>query len=236
MQRSILTCLFYSVFLMGALAQDKKESPGDSLRKLQWPTGIRIGTDLIALGKTFGNSPLQSWEVNADVDFGRYYLAVDYGNWSRTETLRNGDYKNDGSYWRAGVDINFLLKDPDKNMFFIGFRYGRATYDEYLNYTATSTDFGDQQLSLSNTGATGGWGEMTVGLRVKIWKALWMGYTARMKIAPGTSGTGELETFDLPGYGLASDNVYWGFNYQVFWRIPFKKEKKALILPVPESK
>ena len=211
-------------------AQEKEKAAPDSIRKFQLPTGLRIGTDLIAIGKTIADSPLESWEVNADVDFGRYYLALDYGNWSRTETLQNGDYRNEGNYWRAGVDINFLTKDPDKNMFFIGFRYGRAAYDEYMNYNFTTPEFGDQQRELSNIGATGGWGEMTLGLRVKIWKEIWMGYTARMKFLPSTNGTGALETYDLPGYGLASDNLYWGFNYQVFYRIPFKKQKETISL------
>lgn len=234
MSLSILKYIISSILLLLivvlAPAQSKKDAATDSLRKLHWPTGIRIGTDMIAIGKSIFNSPLESWEVNADVDFGRYYLALDYGNWSRTETLFNGDYKNEGAYWRVGVDINFLLKDPDKNMVFIGFRYGQAMYDEYLNYSFTTTGFGDQQRDLSNADARGSWGEMTAGLRVKIWKELWMGYTARMKFLPGTRGIGSLETYDLPGYGIASDNVYWGFNYQLFWRIPFKTQKQIVNL------
>jgi hypothetical protein len=218
------------LLFVAASAQEQKEAAPDTVRKFQWPTGLRVGTDLIAIGKTVFGSPLESWEVNADVDFGRYYLAVDYGNWSRTETLRNGDYKNEGNYWRAGVDINFLTKDPDKNMFFIGFRYARAAYDEYMNYNFTTPEFGDQQRALSNISATGSWGEMTLGLRVKIWKEIWMGYTARMKFLPSTNVTGELDTYDLPGYGIASDNLYWGFNYQVFYRIPFKSQKETINL------
>lgn len=194
----------------------------DSTRIIQKPTGIRLGTDLIAIGKNFANSPLSSWEINADVDFGRYYVAFDYGSWAREEVLSNGVYKNDGRYFRVGVDINFLLKDPDRNMIFLGFRYGRSNFNEQLDYQSTTIDFGDFQQQVANPGASAGWGELTTGLRVKIWKQLWMGYTARMKFFPGVKNDAGFETYEIPGFGLTYKNIYWGFNYQVFWRIPFK--------------
>lgn len=219
--------LLSSVFLLLAItahAQDGK-AEFDSLRRFRKPTGLRIGTDLIALGKTVFNSPLSGWELNADVDFGRYYLALEYGTWARKDSLRNGYYENDGRYIRLGVDINFLLKDPDRNMVFIGFRYGRSSFNENLTYITPVDDFGDIQTTISNANATAGWAEMTAGLRIKIWKPIWMGYTARMKFFPGVTGSPELETFDIPGYGKTAKSVYWGFNYQVFYRIPFQKQQ-----------
>ncbi len=216
---SALLLCFLSVY-----AQEKKEA-GDSLKRIQKPTGVRIGTDLIAAGKNFLGSPLTGWEVNADVDFGRYYLALDYGSWSRKDSVANGYYTNDGRYFRAGVDVNFLLKDPDKNMVFIGFRYGRSSFNEQLTYDDASIGFGTTQIISSNPKSSGGWGELTTGLRIKIWKSLWMGYTARMKFMPGTKGNSELLTYDMPGYGKTSKSTYWGFNYQVFYRIPFRREK-----------
>jgi hypothetical protein len=211
-------------FFLNAEAQDEKEE-ADSLKRIQRPTGVRIGTDLIAIGKTIYGSPLTGWEVNADMDFGRYYLAMDYGSWSREETLVNGDYKNDGRYFRAGVDVNFLLKDPDKNMFFLGFRYGRSSFSEQLTYEFTVNDFGTFKRVLSNPNAKAGWAELTTGLRVKIWKYIWMGYTARLKFLPGVKNNPGLETYDIPGYGITSKSTYWGFNYQIFYRIPIRKEK-----------
>ena len=214
----------FVLLILSAQAQDEK-AEGDTLKtkSIQKPTGVRIGTDLIAIGKTAFDSSLSGWELNADVDFGRYYLALDYGSWSRKDSLDNGYYTNDGRYFRAGVDINFLLNDPDKNMFFLGFRYGRSAFREQLNYETTLADFGVIQKSISNKNASAGWGELTTGLRVKIWKYIWMGYTARMKFSPSVSGNAEMETYDIPGFGKTSKSIYWGFNYQLFWRIPLKK-------------
>jgi hypothetical protein len=205
-------------------AQDKKEA-GDSLRRIQKPAGVRIGTDLIAIGKTIFESPLTGWELNADVDLGRYYLALDYGSSSYKDSLDNGYYSNDGRYIRVGVDVNFLLKDPDKNMVFFGFRYGRSSFSEQLTYEFTADEFGPGLKELSNPNASAGWAELITGLRVKVWKPIWMGYTARLKFLPGVKGNPEIETYDIPGYGRTSKSTYWGFNYQIFYRIPFKKDK-----------
>ena len=38
----------------------------------------------------------------------------------------DADYSNDGNYGRIGADVNFLTKDPDKNMFFFGYTLCRV--------------------------------------------------------------------------------------------------------------
>jgi hypothetical protein len=199
------------------------------------PTGFRVGTDLLDLGKSFSGKTFQGWEINGDVDFANYYLTADIGSWSKDLVLsNNAEYTNGGNYFRLGADINLLGKDPDKNMFFFGFRYGRSMFHESLTYLDTTSYklFGAANRSVSSSNVTGGWAEITTGLRVKVWKGLWMGYTARMKIAPGTKGNNPaLSPYDMPGYGPVSSKPWWGFNYQIFWRFNWKKEK-----PVPAKK
>jgi Domain of unknown function (DUF6048) len=204
--------------------------PVDTVKSRYFPTGLRLGTDVISIIKSRSGNSFSGWEANADVDFSRYYLAVDYGFWSRQVILTNGDYSNNGNYYRVGVDINFLLKDPDRNMFFIGFRYGHSAFNETVNYDYPAPFFGTIPKTISTTGLHGHWGEITTGLRVKIWTGFWMGYTARMKFAPGAKGGGALAPYDMPGYGLVDKAPYWGFNYQLFWRIPFRKAP-----PVPKK-
>jgi hypothetical protein len=192
------------------------------------PTGIRIGTDLFALGKTQFQKSFSGWEFNADVDFNKYFVAVDYGQWGRTYHPTNGYYANDGKYWRAGVDVNFLNKDPDHNMFFIGFRYGRSRFSENYNIDVVDPVWGAFTESYTNTNVDARWLELTSGLRLKIWKFIWMGYTGRFKFGLKTSSTPTMLPHDVPGYGRTNKDTYWGFNYQIFFRIPFRESP-----PVP---
>ncbi len=199
----------------------------DSLKVKFYPRSFRVGTDLINIIKSQTQANFSGWELNGDVDCGKIYLTVDYGNWGRKYDLPNaGKYENQGTYWRVGGDINLLKKDPDRNMFFIGLRYGHSSFNEFATITFTDRYFGSIQKQISNNAVTAGWGELTAGLRVKIWKEFWMGYTARMKFAPSVKGDNEMKTYDIPGYGQNVQGFYWGFNYQIFWRVPFTKQKK----------
>jgi hypothetical protein len=198
----------------------------DTVKINYTPTGIRVGTDLISLVRNQVDTKYTGWEVNADIDFYRYYLAVDYGYWAKHLPLKNGDFSNSGNYFRIGADVNFLLKDPDRNMFFLGYRYGQSVFDHrsnYLNYLVIDPK---SQTNYSDSGVSAHWMELTSGLRVKIWKMIWMGYTARFKFAPRASGYSELQPYDIPGYGIFEKKIYWGFNSQLFIKIPVRKQER----------
>ena len=206
----------------------------DSLREKFQYRAFRIGTDLISLIRTpvtqdTPSNKFAGWEVNGDVDLGKFYFAVDVGQWARSYDIGYGNYghyDNDGTYFRVGLDINFLKTDPDRNMFFLGLRYGRSFYNESATLVFPADDFFPGSVEyLQNSGVTAGWGELVTGLRVKIWKELWLGYTGRMKFAVNTKGDTQFKSFDIPGVGANADDLAWGFNYQVFWRFGVVKKK-----------
>jgi len=51
-----------------------------------------------------------------------------------------------------------------------------------------------------------------------------MGYTLRLKTSLRLSGDQELESYRIPGYGLASEASFWGVNYYVSWRFKFREK------------
>jgi len=67
------------------------------------------------------------------------------------------------------------------------------------------------------------WLELTTGLRVKIWKIIWVGYTARFKFALTTDASDEMLPYDVPGFGRTDKDTTWGFNYYVMVRLPLRK-------------
>jgi hypothetical protein len=190
------------------------------------PTGLRIGTDVLAIARTQYDKTFSGWEVNADVDLDRFYFVTDYGYWARNFMTAADRYDNDGRYFRFGADVNFLTKDPDKNMFFLGLRYAHATFSEHLSINRQDSLWNTViDKSYSNNKINGNWFELTTGLRVKIWKVLWMGYTARFKFALHTNENGDLLPHDVPGYGRTDKDAAWWFNYQILIRIPIRKQE-----------
>ena len=197
----------------------------DSTARKFVPTGVRLGYDLMTLGKTYVTNDFEGWEVAADVDFYRYYLVAEYGSWSVSDLLENGLYTNDGTYFRVGVDINFLFKDPEKNMFFIGGRVARSSFSDVLSYSYDTPEFPASVTALSNPHVIGTWVELTSGLKVKVWKFFWLGATGRFKFGLDLDGNANLTSYDVPGYGRNFKPTWWGINYYALIRIPFKLDK-----------
>lgn len=212
-----------------AIAQSKDDlAKLDTLldKKLRYlPTGIRMGTDVIPPIRTFTDDKFKGYEVNADIDFYRYYLAVEVGRWGRDLKTDMETYTNKGNYFRVGVDVNFLKKDPDKNMFFLGARYGHAKFSEQMGITFQDPVWGNSTDTYTNTGVKANWTELTTGLKVKMFGVFWMGYTVRYKLWLNTNEPRGFIPHDVPGYGKTYNETTWGFNYYLMFRIPVRQEK-----------
>ncbi|HEY0739980.1 MAG TPA: DUF6048 family protein [Chryseosolibacter sp.] len=229
----LLSSIALICFALAGFAQPRDSAvlQLDTVKNRFLPTGIRIGTDVIAIVKSNIQDDFTGWEVNADVDFNRYYLNFDYGTWGRNFATDSAAYKNDGTYWRVGVDVNFLLKDIDRNLFFIGLRYGRASYNEQMLIVSDDDIWGVYSNSYINPAATARWLELTSGIKVKIYKFIWLGYTVRFKFGLKGKGQDQMISHDIPGYGRTDKETAWGFNYQLMFRIPFRP-----LPPLPPQK
>lgn len=190
------------------------------------PTGIRVGVDAVSIAKTEFGESFEGFETAVDIDLYRYYPTVEFGNSASSYVSSNSStYANEGNYWRAGIDVNFLKKDPEKNMFFLGARYGRSNYSENATLINTDPVWGDYTETLTNTDLTASWMELTTGIKVKVWKVFWLGYTARFKFWKKLDNSQELLTSEVPGYGWTDRETTWGFSYYALVKIPLPKKK-----------
>jgi hypothetical protein len=190
------------------------------------PASVRVGTDLFGLIKSQAQRDFNAWEITADTEIHRYILVVDYGHSEeRNDRSDSTIYSNNGNYWRVGIDANFLTRDPDRNAFFIGAHYGRSRYDEHMSIIPTQEEqlfWGSQVRSYANQNMKASWLELNTGLKVKIWKGIQLGYTARYKFGLSEDDTREMLSHNVPGYGRTNKETAWGFNYYIFYRIPFR--------------
>jgi hypothetical protein len=156
----------------------------------------------------------------------KYLVAVELGRYERTYEGETFQYEVQGSYFRAGIDKNFMFRDSQGTAFFIGLRHGRAVLNHQMDYSFADPNWGlFEGNSRTTNGIKANWMELAMGLRVRIYRELWMGYTGRLKFGLSTRGDEALEAYDVPGYGRTTENSYWGFNYYVQYRIPFKKRQ-----------
>jgi hypothetical protein len=209
---------------MAVVAQAQVKQEKDSVEEKVRLSAVRLSGDIVNIIKSNVVDDFSGWEAAVDVELKNYYPILEIGSWSRDVSLANGQYTNSGNFWRLGVDVNLLKKDPVKNTLFFGIRYGRSSYDERLDYRITTTEFGSEDKSLQNLNMKAGFLELTTGLRVKVIGGFWMGYTGRLKFAPGVDESNQLQSYDVPGYGLTYKQPWWGFNYYLMWKLNFKKK------------
>jgi hypothetical protein len=201
--------------------------PKDSVDARKFiPTGIRGSLDLVPYGRAELSNTFTGFEAALDVDVYRYYPTFEFGNSARDYVAENGStYSNEGTFWRAGIDVNFLKKDPEKNMYFLGARYARSAYSEQATLVTTDPIWGDYSDSFSNIEMAASWLELTTGMRIKVWKFFWLGYTARFKFSVNLDDSKLLLTTDVPGYGATDKPTTWGFSYYVMVKLPVRKVK-----------
>jgi hypothetical protein len=204
------------------------------------PTGLRVGFDLVSYGqavkkngiKALTQGEVRQWKFNADIDFHRYFLAFEYGHFERLWIDPNFLYNNNGTFYKIGPDVNFLHRDADHSALFVGFRYAKATYSDNITFGYTNGFWGDGAKYVENNSLQSSWLEFTTGMKVRIYKFIWTGYTARFKFKVNDSyPNNELAPYWIPGYGRAQEESRWGFEYWLMMRIPFRKyseiEKKT---------
>ena len=214
-------------FLLTAPCSHAQSDPDtiliDTVKNRYVPTGVRAGFDAVGYAKSRFQDNFNGWEFETDIDFHRYYLTFEYGGSGRNLSSDSTSYANDGTYWRVGIDVNFLTKDPDRNVFFLGARYGRSEYAESMSVLTFDPIWGYLADNYYHSGVKASWAELTAGLRVKILKIFWLGYTGRLKFALSTKGSPEMLSHDVPGFGRTDKETTWGFNYYLMIRVPLRK-------------
>jgi hypothetical protein len=229
MLRPIVLYLFVSLSVNGFAQIVSRDSTRQDSTSISFaPTGFRIGADIVSFVKDHRQENFTGWEFNADVDFHRYLLAAEFGEWGRNFGEDSISYANKGRFWRAGIDVNFLTRDPERNVFFLGMRYGRSNYSESMTVLADDPLWGPVNREYTNTDMKARWIELTNGIKVKLWKYVWLGYTARLKVGLKKDESREMLSHDIPGYGRTDKDTTWGFGYYVMIRIPFAEDTPIL--------
>jgi len=160
-----------------------------------------------------------------------YFPIVELGL-SSCETLdSNTDikYTTTAPYGRIGFDINFLKNKFQENRLFVGLRYGFSKYQYDYEGPEVSDPIwnGEYSLNIKDVEATSHWGEIVMGVQVKIWRNLHMGWSLRLKKELSTSGNKSSKPYYIPGYGSTSSGTSWGGTYSLIFDVNcgMKKQK-----------
>lgn len=205
---------------------------GDTLKYLHPKfNGITIGADLFSpisnlIGQKYGN-----YELSVDAGFyNRFYPIYEFGISYANDTPdgANYTYKLSPSFYnRVGLNYNMLYNKNIPGIFYIGLRYGFsfAKYD-LSNITVSSPYWEEIQtnLSIPKSTSVAHWGELLLGLQVKLYKGLMMGWSVRYKILFSAQQKSDAKQWIIPGFGKSNNPL--GFNFTINYRFSPKEKNK----------
>ncbi len=200
-----------------------------------WPTGIRLSMDVASLlyYKYYQKTGAQ-YELNASTDFANFMLEGDFGwgsiQWKGLDptTSTHSAYTSDGQYFRIGLNYNLLQDTPDKNAAFLGVRYATSFFQDHLASKVSYNSAGKIQkgglpIDEEQRDVRAHWYEAVAGVKVKVWKLLYVGSTVRYKFGLHIKGANAYVPYDVLGWGLHDEETF-GVSYYLSLRIPFVRD------------
>lgn len=200
-----------------------------------WPTGIRLSMDVASpLYYKYYQKTGAQYEFNASTAFANFMLEGDYGwgsiQWKGfdPQTSTRSVYTSDGKYFRIGLNYNLLQDTPDKNAAFGGVRYATSFFQDHLTSEVSYNSAGPIEnrkfpIDSAQSDVKARWYEAVAGVKVKVWKLLYVGGTVRYKFGLHIDGADAYVPYDVLGWGLYDEEAF-GFNYYLSLRIPFVRD------------
>ena len=177
----------------------------------------------------------EAYALQADLSIDRFMLVADVGRgrYARTKQPRDTlassyQYGTQGNYFKIGVDVNFL-KDQEANtrfakddVIFWGLRYANSAFSANTTFDLEDSVWGDFIVMENHDKLRVWWIEMVAGIKVEVFKNVFLGYTMQFRFLKKFSQESPLTPYDVPGFGSGNRNTVFGFDYYLFYRIPFR--------------
>ncbi|MFK7832686.1 MAG: DUF6048 family protein [Winogradskyella sp.] len=231
--RSLAILLLFSTMVF---AQDEKKIVNDTLVFKQ-KYGLRLGADISKLARTYFDDNYSGFEIMGDYRITkRIYIAGEIGNEERTLETDFLNNTTKGSYFKAGIDMNFYTNWLDmENMIYGGFRVGASSFSQtrnsYTIYDVNNQYWGEQFIvdeAQEFNGLSALWVELIVGLKAELFNNFFAGINVQLKVLATESEIDNYQNLYIPGFNRTFDSsrIGAGFGFNLSYLVPiFKKDK-----------
>lgn len=184
---------------------------------------FRISVDAARLASNFIYTDKKGYEMQVDYKLrGNNYAVFETGFGKNIVDYTNLQYDNTGGFLKLGIDKNVIdiISDKDYDILFIGLRYGMG-FGKRSNATFLVPSYFGPPSEGTSTGESYfiHWGELTLGLRVEIFKQFFVGWNARVKFLFNSGAFQQLAPSYVPGYGAGDKSTVAGGNIYVCYAI-----------------
>ncbi|MBD5213851.1 MAG: hypothetical protein HDS75_03380 [Bacteroidales bacterium] len=191
--------------------------------------GVNVWDPLMRLfGQDYGTVGF-----SAELNMHNRYIAVfeaGLGSADNTPADNNFTYHSPiAPYFKIGLNYNFFYNSNPAYQLFAGVRYGFSPFTWTLRNVTPVGDYwgAPSPMQFPNVSATAGYLEFLVGLRVRIWRNISMGWTARFHSVIHRSATEHGKPWYVPGFGTYGSPL--SASLSIFYTIPLHKESNPVI-------
>jgi hypothetical protein len=193
--------------------------------------GLRLGMDISRFSLYYFDPGRVAYEFSGDYEIKRdLYLTGEYGMQTVNLAKPTYNYYSKGDYYRIGFDRNFLKYDnpDDYDMAYLGLCYGISN----LKHSADSIKIPENYWGIvpdlynfqeSNYSAQ--WIELVAGLRTELFRNFFIGWSIRARFLVTHTKDQHMDPYNIPGYGSGQKKSTMGFNFSIYYRIPFYKKE-----------
>ena len=195
--------------------------------------GFRFGIDLSDFVMPLFYPETKGYEFLADIQItDDIFIAGEYGV-SKT-TLETGSYSFnydlDGRYMKLGLNRNMLKNDEkSKNdMVFVGIRYSFSSFKHRASNISIIDEHWDEEI-ITDTGERNlncHFVDIAAGVKTELFKNIYLGWTIRGMVRISMKKDKIMTPYIIPGFGKGSKKATIGFNYSIYYRIPYKIKVK----------
>ncbi|MGM9803699.1 MAG: DUF6048 family protein [Muribaculaceae bacterium] len=205
----------------------------DSIAKIypKYPiiTDITVGVNVWdGIARLFSQD-YSSFDVSASVNmWNRISPVVELGvGWANsTPEELNFTYKGKlAPYAKLGCNYNFMFKSHPDYQLFAGLRVGYSTFTYDITNITLSDGYWDEnrQIDLLNQKSHALWGELALGIKVKLWRSISAGWTVKYHNIFNYKKNPNGDPWFIPGFGTRESKLNVGMT--VYYTLPTSKKK-----------
>lgn len=205
-----------------------QETPTDSLVTETAKFAVMPGIDY---GKGFESiiSENQKWEVNLALSlFDKFRITGEYGYGllQPSNVIRNGTYKSEGTYFRAGGE--YVLTVKPKTYLSFGLMYAQANFSDHGDISIESELWNNIDQTFDRENLKGNWFEWILNTESQTFRNsesflanVYWGTRVRIRFLNTNITKPGIDIYAIPGYGNTYSNIVPALNLFIKYRIDF---------------
>lgn len=229
-------CAFHATAQEPATEPETEESEEQKVKIIDSTHQLRLGFDVARLVFNNMQKPLEkrtAYELELDYYWKKDLYIVVEGGWGNS-SVNYSDlaFESNNVFFRGGINKSLLprLKQDDWDMAFIGLRYGIGLINRGpATYTITDNVWGSVSNTVGPTNMTAHWMELTGGVRVELFRNMFIGWNIRGKFMINGKQFKELPPYNIAGYGKGEKGSIFDFNLYLSYAMRW--QRKNIVLP-----